>query len=100
MQLVSDLVDITIELKVYVLFSRFGFWLRRVCSSGFELSQFRGHNGFHPVHRFLCFEYKIGSASVPVPGCTPPRPPHHQRIRFGHDRSGQMVVMHFGGFRV
>ena len=44
-------VNATVELEVYILFLRssgfLGRWFR---GSRFELSQFRGHNSFHPTY--------------------------------------------------
>ena len=45
---------VTIELKVHILIFWFSSRLGRVCSSRFELSQFRSHNGFHPTYQFSC----------------------------------------------
>jgi len=86
------LTNATVELKVHVLLFRFSFRLRCICSLRSELSQFGGHNNFHPVHQISTFEYLIESTFVPVSGRTTPRPSHRQRIRFGHGGGGWMVV--------
>ena len=91
MKSASDL-SVTIELKVHIRLFWLSFQLGGICNLRFELSQFRGHNGFHPVRRFSCFEKRINNGFVPVSCCAPPRPPHYQRIRFVHADSGQVMV--------
>ena len=50
MESALSMMSVTIELKVHVLLFRFGFRLRYIRSPRFELSQLRGHDGFHPAH--------------------------------------------------
>ena len=60
-------MDVTVELKVHILFSRFSFLVGYICGLGLELSQLGGHHDFHPIYQFLCLSNESKAHSYLFP---------------------------------